>query len=196
MDAALIGVGGTLVGTVVGAGLSRLASKGAAEEEREHQAAELIRQRRESMAGALSADLEDLSEALPKPATSWGEAAPQFRGASVVLGRCERRAQFIEDAVITDRLAALNYGLFIAADEAEEREDERGNINIWALRWGMGELQAAVVAYQLRQDAPAGIFPTPSEQRELIGDEPRGMGKLNRAVRLRWLADRKEQAGE
>jgi hypothetical protein len=196
MDSALIGVCGTLGGTVLGSGLTWWLSKDATKKEREHQTTELIRQRRESMAGALSADLEDLSDALPKPAASWGEASAQFQAASVVLGRCERRAQFIQDPVITDRLAALNYGLFIAADEAEEREDEKGNINIWALRWGMSELQAAVVAYQLRQDAPAGLFPTSSEQRELIGDEPGGMGKLNRAVRLRWIAARKEQTGE
>jgi ABC-type lipoprotein release transport system permease subunit len=60
MESALVGVTGTLTGTVLGAGLTWLLSKGCTAEEREHQESVLIRQRRETAAMALGSELERL----------------------------------------------------------------------------------------------------------------------------------------
>lgn len=195
MDPALIGVGGTLAGTVLGAGLSRLASKGAAEEEREHQASELIRQRREAAAVALSEELDHLDESLPKGGTPPEEALPQLQEvAGLLLRRCEKRAALIEDAGITDRLHALSYALWTAADEADERAEQGRGVNIWSLGIAIADLNVAVDAYQLRTVPPDPIFLSADEQIELVGGEPDGMQKINKAVRLRRSAARRSRS--
>lgn len=192
MDVALIGVGGTLLGTVVGAFLTWLLSKDATAKERQHQERELIRQRRETAAVTLSAELERLDETLPKPATPSDQALPQLQeAAGLLLRRCEKRAALIEDAGITDRLNALNYALWTAADEADERAERGQGINIWSLGIAIADLYAAVDAYQLRKDPPAPLFLSADEQIELTGGEPNGMSKINKAVRLRRTAARK-----
>jgi len=197
MDVALIGVGGTLLGTILGAGLTWLISKSAATEEREHQEAELIRQRRERGAVALGSDLERLDDALPEPAAPSGQSLPQLQEAAGLLPRCEKRAALIEDASITARLNALNYALWTAADEAEEKAEQGGgSVNIWSLRIAIADLYAAVDAYQLRQEAPAPVFLSADEQIELTSGEPGGMQKINRAVRLRRSAARKAKQSE
>lgn len=197
MDPALIGVGGTLAGTLLGAGLTSLISKSASAKEREHQQAELIRQRREAAAVALSSKLEELDDALPKPATPSVEAVPQLQEAVGLLPRCEKRAALIEEADITERLNALSYALWTAVDEAEEKADRGLGVNIWSLKTAMGDLYAAVNAYQLRKDPPDLEFPTADEQIELTGGgEPGGMQKINKAVRLHRTAARKARAGE
>jgi hypothetical protein len=184
MDPAVIGVAGTLAGTIIGAGLSRLASKGSAKEEREHQASELIRQRREAAAQALDTELERLDEAMPLPATPSAEALPAFQEAGRILRLCEKRAALIEDEQITDRLHALNFGLFVALNDAEEL-DGKGSVNAWSMGFAFSDLYAAVHAYQLRKDPPPATFLTVDEQRELIGDNPIGMPLINRAMRRR-----------
>jgi hypothetical protein len=68
---------------------SDLQERGA--EEREHQEAELIQQRREAAAVALSAELERLDETLPKPSTSADQAVALI-GEAAGLRRCEKRA--------------------------------------------------------------------------------------------------------
>jgi len=197
MEVALIGVGGTLLGTVLGSFLTWLLSKDATAKERQHQEAELIRQRREAAAVALGSDLERLDDALPEPAAPSGQSLPQLQEAAGLLPRCEKRAALIEDASITDRLHALNYALWTAADEAEEKAEQgKGSVNIWSLRIAIADLYAAVDAYQLRKNAPAPVFLSADEQIELTGGEPGGMQKINQAVRLRQSAARKARRSE
>jgi hypothetical protein len=195
LDAALIGVCGTLGGTLLGAGLTRWTSRKAAADEREHQQAELIRQRREAAAMALSSELERLDETLPKAATPSDQALPLIGEAAGLLRRCEKRAAMIEDAGVTARLNALNYGLWTANDEAEEKAERglRQAVNIWSIGVAMADLYRAVDAYQLRKVPPNPIFPTVDELIKLTGGEPGGMPKINKAVRLRR---REAQASE
>jgi chromosome condensin MukBEF ATPase and DNA-binding subunit MukB len=198
MDPALIGVGGTLGGTALGSGLTWLISRNSAREEREHQEDELIRQRREASAVALSAELERLDETLPKPATPSEEAMRLIGEAAGLLRRCEKRAAMIEDADITARLRALNYGIWTANDEAEEK-GEQGlgqGVNIWSIGAALADLYQAVDAYQLRKVSPNPAFPSLDELIELVGGEPGGMQRINKAVRLRRIAARKDPPSE
>lgn len=192
MDTALIGVGGTILGTILGAVLTWLSSKDAAKDAREHQAAELIRQRREAAAVALSSELELLDDALPSAGAPANQQVPKLQQATGLLRRCEKRAAMIEDAGINERLRALGIALWVAVDEAEEKEGA-GGVNIWSLGMAVGDLYAAVNAYQLRKPAPAAIFPSADELTELVGVDPGGMQKINHAARMSRVGHRKRR---
>lgn len=196
MGVALIGVGGTLLGTVLGAFLTWVLSRDATAKERQHQEAELIRQRREAAAVALSSELELLDETLPKPVAPSVEALRQLQEAAGLLRRCEKRTALIEEADITERLNALHYALWTAVDDADEKAARGQSINIWSLRIAIGDLYAAVDAYQLRKEPPVALFLSADEQIELTGGEPNGMSKINQAVRMRRSAARKARGSE
>ncbi len=191
MDAAWIGVCGTIGGTLIGSGITWLSSKSSAKREREHQKRELILQRREAAAVTLSAELEQLEDALPPTGTPSADQVPRLQEATDLLRRCVKRAQMIEDASITHRLQALDYALWVAVDEAEEKEGA-GSLNIWSLGLAVEDLNAAVVAFQLRKEPPPARFPPVEELRALVGVDPGGMKKINRAARLSRLGQGKD----
>jgi hypothetical protein len=144
---------------------------------------------------ALSEELDHLDESLPKGGTPPEEALPQLQEvAGLLLRRCEKRAALIEDAGITDRLHALSYALWTAADEADERAEQGRGVNIWSLGIAIADLNVAVDAYQLRTVPPDPIFLSADEQIELVGGEPDGMQKINKAVRLRRSAARRSRS--
>jgi hypothetical protein len=110
--------------------LGWLLSRVGGSKERKHQESELIRQWREAAAVALSSELDLLDDTLPKGGTPPSEALPQLQeAAGLPLRRCEKRAALIEDASITERLHALNYALWTAADEADEKAEQGRGVN-------------------------------------------------------------------
>jgi hypothetical protein len=85
--------------------------------------------------------------------------------------------------------------VWTAADDAEEKGDSV-RLNIWSLGFAVADVEAAIVAFQLRKDPPAPIFSSANEQIELTGGEPDGISKINKVVRLRRSAARKARQSE
>jgi hypothetical protein len=189
MGIALIGVGGTIVGVVLGWWLSGRTAREATREEREYQEAAAIRQRREDAAAALREELIEIREKLPVSSMKPEQALDALLKGHRMIRNAWSRASIIRDDRVDQSFKALDMVVFLAVDDSTAAREGR-SINYWVLGLAVADLRAMLDAYLLREALPEPQFPSSSEQVEIAGSDDFVLHKIMSEVRARERARR------
>lgn len=171
-----MGVGGSVIGTVLGVLLGWCLSLRTAREEREWQESQTLRQRQERAAEQLRADLIAVQETMPNSLRPPAEAVDDLLAAHRRFRAAWTRASLLTDRTIEDRVGAFDMVLFTAVMDSQGTGPEP--INYWILERAAVDLRKALDAFLRREPPPAPNFPSSSEQIEIMGSSPRGLDRI------------------
>ena len=161
MEAALIGVTGSLLGVVLGWLLSRKTSR----EARQWEERQSVRQRQEAAAAELDGGLVEVLKVMPQVQMEKRAAAEPLAQASALLREAWARATVLADAEIARRVRVLDMTVFIAAQEVRQPVSE--STNFWPLGVALQDVRNALAAFQRREELPEAQFPDVKELLEL-----------------------------
>ena len=167
MTVALVGVGGTIVGVVLGWYLSRFTAREVAREERQWQEAQMVRERQEVAASQLRAAVIEAQGVIPQTMKQPRDAAEPLSDGFRALRNAWTRASILRSDDIDERFHALDMALFMAIQDTTIQN--RGAINFWPLSTALVDLRKALDAYLRREPQPPPEFPTSKEQVEIAG---------------------------
>jgi hypothetical protein len=167
MAVALVGVGGTIAGVVLGWFLSRFTAREVAREERQWQEAQMVRERQEAAASQLRAAVIEAQEVIPLGMKRPRDAAEPISDGFGALRNAWTRASILRSDDIDERFHALDMALFMAIQDTTIQNREA--INFWPLSIALVDLRKALDAYLRRESQPQPEFPTSKELVEIAG---------------------------
>lgn len=167
MAVALVGVGGTIVGVVLGWFLSRITAREVAREERQWQEAQMVREQQEAAASQLRAAVIEAQGVIPQAMTQTRDAAEPLSDGFRALRNAWTRASILRNDDIDERFHALDMAIFMAIQDTTTQDREA--INFWPLSIALVDLRKALDAYLRREPQPTPEFPTSKEQVGIAG---------------------------
>jgi hypothetical protein len=160
---ALVGVGGTILGVVLGWYLSRFTAR----EERQWQEAQMVRERQEAVASQLRAAVIEAQGVIPLGMRRPRDAAEPLSDGFGALRNAWTRASILRSDDIDERFHALDMALFMAIQDTTIQNREA--INFWPLSIALVDLRKTLDAYLRRESQPPPEFPTSKELIEIAG---------------------------
>ncbi len=194
MDVAVVGVVGSVLGTIggtlLGWYLSRKTIREVAQEERRWQEEQTIRERQDAAVEQLRTELIQLQGVLPKSVRSPAKAIDDLYAAHQQLREAWTRASLLTDEEIAERVAALDMAIFLAIQDSQGARSDANPINYYALEEAAVDLRKALDAFLRREQLSTAMFPSARDQVDIAGSHEHGFGRVARHQIERRIANR------
>lgn len=176
MVTALLGIGGTIAGVLLGWWLSHKTARDVAREEREWHESQTIRERQETAAGALREAVIEAQRTIPQDLSRRDDAASALFEGHRQLREAWTRASLLRNDGIERCFTALDMALFIAQQSTNHSKEHA--INFWPLSIALVDMRKALDAYLRREDLPQPVLPSPKELIRIAGSDRNGIEQI------------------